>query len=59
MRITNMSIKTKRMKIQDIHNLVPLEKSQLLRPLGELTQEELESIHYCDLADSQLNCIWY
>ena len=23
-------------------------------PLNELTEEELESIHYCNLADSQL-----
>lgn len=47
------------MKIQDIHNLVPLEGSQLEIPLEELTPQELESIHYCDLADSQLSCIWY
>lgn len=47
------------MKIQDYKNIVPLEASQLLRPLEELTPKDLESIYYCDLADSQLNSIWY
>ena len=47
------------MKIQDYKNIVPLEASQLLRPLEELTPQELESIHYCDLAENQLSCIWY
>lgn len=45
------------MKIQDIHKSVPLNKFQLEKK--ELTPEELESIYYGDLADSQLNCIWY
>ena len=47
------------MKIQDYNKLVPLEKSQLEIPLEELTPQELESIHYCDLAENQLSCIWY
>lgn len=47
------------MKIQDFNKLVPLEKSQLEIPLEELTPEDLESIYYGDLTDSQLNSIWY
>lgn len=43
------------MKIQNIHKF--LDKSQF--ETKELTPEELESIYYGDLADSQLNCIWY
>lgn len=44
------------MTIQD-KNIVPLEKSQLEIPSE--TQEDLESIYYGDVADSQMNCIWY
>lgn len=42
------------MKKEDFKKIVPLKKEDLFLPLEELSEEDLESIHYCDLADSQL-----
>lgn len=42
------------MKMLDIEKILPLKKDELFRPLEELSEEEKESIYYCDLADSTL-----
>ena len=47
------------MKIEDIKKIVPLKKEDISLPLEGMSEEEKESMHYCDLADSQLNSIWY
>lgn len=46
------------MKIEDIKKIAPILKDAL-RSSKELSEEEKESIYNCDLADSQLNSIWY
>lgn len=46
------------MKVEDIKKIAPIPKDTF-RPLKELSEEDRESIHDCDLADSQLNSIWY
>jgi hypothetical protein len=38
----------------NIKKIIPLKKEDISLPLEGLSEEELESIHYCDLADSQL-----
>ena len=47
------------MKLDDYKKIIPLKKEDISLPLEELSEEERDSIHYCDLADSQLNSIWY
>ena len=42
------------MKKEDFKKIVPLKKKDLSLPLEELSEEERESLYYCDLADSQL-----
>lgn len=42
------------MKMSDIKKIIPIKKDELFRPLKELSEEEKESIYYCDLADSTL-----
>ena len=42
------------MKKEDFKKIVPLKKEDLSLPLEELSEEERESLYYCDLADSQL-----
>lgn len=46
------------MKIEDVKKIAPISEDAL-HPLKELSKEDKESIYYCDLADSQLNSIWY
>lgn len=40
------------MKKEDFKKIVPLKDISL--PIEELSEEEKESLYYCDLADSQL-----
>ena len=47
------------MKVNDIKKIVPLKKEEISLPLEELSEEDRKSIYYCDLADAQLNSIWY
>ena len=47
------------MKVDDIKKIVPLKKEEISLPLEGLSEEDRESMYYCDLADSQLNSIWY
>lgn len=47
------------MKVEDINKIVPLKKEDISLPLEGLSEEERESMYYGDLADSQLNSIWY
>lgn len=42
------------MKISDIKRLTPLNKDEFIRPLEGLSEEERESVHWCNLADSTL-----
>ena len=42
------------MKMSDIKKIIPIKKNELFRPLKELSEEEKESIYYCDCADSTL-----
>ena len=42
------------MKMSDIKKIAPISKDELFRPLKELSEEERESLHYCDIADSTL-----
>lgn len=42
------------MKKEDFKKIVPLKKENVSRPIEELSEEEKESLYYCDLADSQL-----
>ena len=42
------------MKKEDFKKIIPLKKEDLFLPLEELSEEERESLYYCDLADSQL-----
>ena len=42
------------MKKEDFKKIVPIKKEDLSLPLEELSEEERESLYYCDLADSQL-----
>ena len=48
------------MKMEDIKKIVPLiKKEDVSLPLEGLSEKERESMYYGDLADSQLNSIWY
>lgn len=47
------------MKVEDIKKIVPLKKEDIYLPLEELSEKERESMYHGDLADSQLNSIWY
>ena len=40
--------------VYEYKKIVPLKKEDLSLPLEELSEEERESLYYCDLADSQL-----
>lgn len=42
------------MKKEDFKKIVPLRKEDISLSLEELSEEEKESLYYCDLADSQL-----
>ena len=42
------------MKMTDIKKIIPLKKDELFRPLEELSEEDKESIYYCDLADYEV-----
>lgn len=44
------------MKIKDIKKITPISKD-VLRPLKEPSEEEKESMYYCDIADSQLDSL--
>jgi hypothetical protein len=44
------------MKIEGIKKIAPISKDKLFRPLRELSEEEKESIYYCDIADAELEC---
>lgn len=44
------------MKIEDIKKITPISKDAL-RPLKQLSEKERESMHYCDIADSQLDSL--
>ena len=39
--------------------IIPLKKEDISLPLEGLSEEELKSMYYSDIADSQLNSIWY
>lgn len=45
--------------MEDIKKIAPISKDELFRPLKELSEKDRESMYYNDLADSQLNSIWY
>ena len=47
------------MKMEDIKKIIPLKKEDIFLPLEGLSEEDKKSMHYSDLADSQLNSIWY
>lgn len=47
------------MKMEDIKKIIPLKKEDIFLPLEGMSEQEKESMYYCDLADSQLNSIWY
>lgn len=47
------------MKMEDIKKIIPLKKEDISLPLEGMSEQEKESMYYCDLADSQLNSIWY
>lgn len=47
------------MKMEDIKKIVPLKKEDISLPLEGLSEKERESMYHGDLADSQLNSIWY
>ena len=47
------------MKMEDIKKITPLKKEEISLPLEGMSEEEKRSMYYCDLADSQLNSIWY
>ena len=40
--------------VYEYKKIVPLKKEDLSFSLEELSEEERESLYYCDLADSQL-----
>lgn len=40
--------------VYEYKKIVPLKKKDLSFSLEELSEEERESLYYCDLADSQL-----
>lgn len=43
------------MKMEDIKKIIPLKKEDISLPLEGMSEEEKESLYYCDIADSQLN----
>ena len=47
------------MKIEDVKKIILLKKEDISLPLEGMSEEERKSLYYCDLADSQLNSIWY
>ena len=42
------------MKIEDIKKIIPLKKEDISLPLEGMSEEEKESLYYCDIADSLL-----
>lgn len=42
------------MKMEDIKRIIPLKKEDISLPLEGMSEEEKESLYYCDIADSQL-----
>lgn len=45
--------------MKNIKKITPLKKEDISLPLEGMSEEEKRSMYYCDLADSQLNSIWY
>lgn len=42
------------MKMEDIKKIIPLKKEDISLPLEGMSEEEKESLYYCDIADSLL-----
>lgn len=42
------------MKMEDIKKIIPLKKEDISLPLEGMSEEEKESMYYCDIADSLL-----
>ena len=42
------------MKKEDFKKIIPLKKEDLSLLIKDMSEEERESLYYCDLADSQL-----
>ena len=42
------------MKKEDFKKIIPLKKEDLSLLIEDMSEEERESLYYCDLADSQL-----
>ena len=47
------------MKIEGAKKTIPLKKENISLPLKGMSEEDKKSMYYGDLADSQLNSIWY
>lgn len=43
-----------KMKKEDFKKIISLKKEDLFLPIEGMSEEEKESLYYCDLADSQL-----